>query len=306
MLKATALMVLFVALSLHAQDIRQPASTDAAHVAEQRNGDQPGTRARPLVVQVEQTQESNQEANARKEKEREDASAKHREFILTVIVALAAVVQAIAVFGQIVIYIRQTNIMESNLKAANSTLESDELQVELAERPWLSVKAHISGPLTFTHDGAWVQVVLEMKNHGRTPALGVSIDPAVHILSVSKPHPFEALKRQCEESLAREGTSGEIIFPGGIFAQNHSIQAAARQIEEGYIGGNPIFSMALTVCVSYRATFKAAARYYTGVNYDLWKHDPNVPGHYVFTVGEEVPQENFRTALSILIGTVVK
>jgi hypothetical protein len=64
--------------------------------------------------------------------------------------------------------------------------------------------------------------------------------------------------------------------------------------------------MALTVCVSYRATFKAAARYYTGVNYDLWKHDPNVPGHYVFTVGEEVPQENFRTALSILIGTVVK
>lgn len=201
---------------------------------------------------------------------------------------------------------RQTGILEKSVATAQSGVESNELQIELAERPWVSAKVYINGPLTVRPEGVYVHVLIEMKNYGHTPAIGVYIDPLVHVLKVSKPHPFQALKKQCEESLTRENTGGEIIFPGSIFTESYSIQVPNEQIVDGYVGGNPIYSMALTVCVSYRTTFKAAARYYTGINYDLWKHNPDAPGRFVFRDGEEVPKENFRAALSSLIGTVAK
>jgi hypothetical protein len=144
-----------------------------------------------------------------------------------------------------------------------------------------------------------------MKNSGHTPAIGVRIDPQVHVLSVGKPHPFDALKKQCEGTLAREGVGGEVIFPGATFAQANTIQVANEQIAEGTIEGK-VYAMDLTVCVSYRATFKAAARYYTGVNYDLWRSNPVAPGRFAFTVGEELAQENLKATLSMSIGTIAK
>jgi hypothetical protein len=225
------------------------------------------------------------------------------------IVALGVGLIALSTLGDIKkqtrIGLRAARAARDGAKATQRSVESSELQIELAERPWISVKVSVCGPLTVRTEGVYVPVLIELNNSGHTPAIGVGIDPQVHVLNVGKPHPFEALKKQCEGSLAREGTGGEIIFPGATFAQATTMQVPNEQIAEGAIKGN-VYVMALTVCVSYRATFKAAARYYTGVNYDLWRNNPMGPGRFAFTVGEGLTQENLRATLSMSIGTIAK
>ena len=68
--------------------------------------------------------------------------------------------------------------------AAKSTAEATARQLELSQRPWISIDTSIESPLTFTSSGsAQVSVKFVIRNMGSTPAKGLSVEPKLSIAS---------------------------------------------------------------------------------------------------------------------------
>ena len=83
--------------------------------------------------------------------------------------------------------------------AAKSTAEATARQLELSQRPWISIDTSIGSPLTFTSEGAaQVSVKFVIRNVGGTPAKGLSVDPELSIASQGEQDPVMERSKVCE------------------------------------------------------------------------------------------------------------
>jgi hypothetical protein len=71
----------------------------------------------PIIIQVPSAQRTEQEAEDDKKRADEESAIKHRELVLTLVIAIAADVQAGGIFWQIFIYCKQSKIMNDSLSA---------------------------------------------------------------------------------------------------------------------------------------------------------------------------------------------
>src|ERR1017187_502721 len=177
--------------------------------------------------------------------------------------------------------------------------------LELTERPWICVKLAVAGPLIADDNGVHVTINVILQNVGRSPAVGIWIDPEMYLMSVSKPHPFERRKRMCEEIVERKPDMGHIIFPGEPMIQQMGINALASDIDACIIG-DTFYAVELIVVVAYRTRLDESARYYTGVIYDLTRDDPAAPPEKRFGLrrGVSVPLEHLQLGMSVFGGIV--
>lgn len=176
--------------------------------------------------------------------------------------------------------------------AAKSTAEATARQLELLQRPWISIDTYIESPLTFTSEGAaQVSVKFVIRNVGGTPAKGLSVDPELSIASQGQRDPVMERSKVCEENRAREAGSDGTLFPKGELTKSVTFLADAWDIvKESNRTGS--FSPVVIVCASYRSTFDDSARYTTGVIYYLRRLDPSHPGTYLRMKDRvEVPRE---------------
>lgn len=176
--------------------------------------------------------------------------------------------------------------------AAKSTAEATARQLELTQRPWISIDTTIESPLTFTSDGAaQVSVKFVIRNVGSTPAKGLSVEPKLSIAAQGEQDPVIERSKVCEENRMREAGSDGTLFPKGELTKSVTFLADAWDIvKESNRTGS--FSPVVIVCASYRSTFDDSARYTTGVIYYLRRIDPSHPGTYLRMKDRvEVPRE---------------
>jgi hypothetical protein len=133
------------------------------------------------------------------------------------------------------------------------------------QRPWLSVEMTISGPLVFDSNGAQIDVGVQIKNHGHSPAMNarelVVLDPAV---SGRKGSDFcELLRKRSETPFAR------VIFPGDTISEIHGARADNAEIKNALLRNGTI-APTITACVDYISRFDNV-RHQTQVTASLLK-----------------------------------
>jgi hypothetical protein len=199
-------------------------------------------------------------------------------------------------FGLLIVTVWQSRAASHSVQkmvdATQETTEKLARQLELSQRPWVSINAIIVSPLTFNDDGA-AQVTLQfaIRNVGNTPAKSLSVEPKMFIASFGEQDPVMERSRVCEENRLRGvGTDGT-LFPTIELTRSVTFHVDAKEIiKESNRTGS--FTPALVVCASYRSTFDDRSRYTTGVIYYLRRIDPVHPGVYIrMTNGIEIPRD---------------
>jgi hypothetical protein len=199
-------------------------------------------------------------------------------------------------FGLLIVTVWQSRVashsVQKMLDATQGTTENLGHQLELSQRPWVSINAIILTPLTFNDDGA-AQVTLQfaIRNVGNTPAKSLSVEPKMFIASFGEQDPVMERSRVCEENRLRGvGTDGT-LFPTMELTRAVTFHVDAKEIiKESNRTGT--FTPALVVCASYRSTFDDRSRYTTAVIYYLRRIDPAHPGAYIrMTNGIDIPRD---------------
>jgi hypothetical protein len=182
--------------------------------------------------------------------------------------------------------------IQQAFSAAKSTAEATARQLELAQRPWISIDTFIESPLTFTPEGsAKVSVNFVIRNVGNTPAKALSVEPKISIASQGEQDPVVQRSKVCEENRNQGAGADGTLFPKVEFTKSVTFLGDAKDIvKESQRTGS--FSPVVIVCASYQSTFDDSARYTTGVIYYLRRIDPSHPGVYLRMIdGEEVPRQ---------------
>jgi hypothetical protein len=202
----------------------------------------------------------------------------------------------VVAFGLLIVTVWQSRAASHSVQkmvdATQETTEKLARQLELSQRPWVSVNAVIVGPLTFNADGA-AEVTLQfaIRNVGNTPAKSLSVEPKMFIASLGDQDPVMERSRVCEDNRTRGvGTDGT-LFPTIELTRSVTFHVDAKEIiKESNRTGS--FTPALVVCASYRSTFDDRSRYTTAVIYYLRRVDPAHPGVYIrMTNGIEIPRD---------------
>jgi len=151
----------------------------------------------------------------------------------------------------------QTRIQAS---AAASQAQIAQTQLELSERPWLKVEAHIHGVIDFNKPTVYVPITWVVSNSGHSPATRASVIPTV--ADVFRKNPIEEQKRACQEN-----------YPWGVttvFPNDSSSIEMYPSIEGGELTETKKLKttqLYVTGCVSYlfgNRVYKTPFMYYIG------------------------------------------
>jgi hypothetical protein len=195
--------------------------------------------------------------------------------------------------GLLILNLYQSRATQQAANAARSTAETAAHQLEMSQRPWISVDTFVVGPLTFTPAGeAQVTLKFVVRNVGSSPAKGLSIQPEMYIASRDKQDPVMERSQVCEQNRSLAAGVDGTLFPKAEFTKAVTFNGDAREIvKESNRTGS--FSPAVIVCASYQSTFDDRSRYTTGIIYYLRRIDPSQPGIYSrIKNGGEVPRES--------------
>jgi hypothetical protein len=194
--------------------------------------------------------------------------------------------------GLLILNLGQLRATQQAANAAKSAAEITARQLELSQRPWISIDTFVVSPLTFTPGGA-AQVTLKfaIRNVGSTPAKGLSVQSEMYIASRDNQDPVMERSKVCEENRTRGAGAEGTLFPKGELTKFVTFYGDAKDIvKESNRTGS--FSPAVIVCANYRSTFDDRSGYTTGIIYYLRRIDPTHPGIYLrMKNGVEVPQE---------------
>ncbi len=195
---------------------------------------------------------------------------------------------------------------KNSLKASIGQLAAMQKHTEVSERPWLSLEASIASPFTFGADGARVTFQFTVKNSGKSPAVGVFLEPELYTLSLKK-NPVAERRRLCSELIKRGPALGETVFPGEVMPMLNGLNLTPRDMAENSAPGGGGLFIYVIACVAYRPPFGEypQAPYYTGILYDLSRSDPAHPNlSFVIKLGEDVPIQRLRFGPSVVFGTI--
>jgi hypothetical protein len=209
---------------------------------------------------------------------------------------LPETVLLVVAFGLLLLSVWQSRTASRSIQKAavamQSTTETMTRQLELSQRPWVSINAVVVTPLTYNSQGvAQVTLQLAIRNVGNTPAKALSVEPKMFIASLGEQDPVMVRSSVCEENrklgIATDGT----LFPTMELTRFVTFHADANEItKESKRTGS--FSPALVACASYKSTFDDRSRYTTGVIYYLRRIDPAHPGTYLgMANGIAVPRD---------------
>jgi hypothetical protein len=164
--------------------------------------------------------------------------------------------------------------------AVNGQMSIMQQQLEASDRPWISVDASASSPLTYDSSGIRVTFAFVPKNIGRSPAQNIWIEPALTIGSMGDDY-RSAQKHICDKIATRGrvvGFPGYILFPGDHYTQEESLGMSDADIDSHWSkfelsrGPIDVVPLILVGCVDY--TFEASPRHHqTSFAFDVRMRD---------------------------------
>lgn len=153
-------------------------------------------------------------------------------------------------------------------------------QFENADRPWVSIDAAFTSPLTY-RNGVQVEITFIPKNVGKSPAEHIRINAQL-VPALMWDDLTEAQKRICENVAAESWPAkfpGYILFPDKQYTQPIGLSLSVTELD-GYWAkefkesskGKDVLPLALVGCVDY--TFESSPRHHqTGFAYDVVTKD---------------------------------
>ena len=184
------------------------------------------------------------------------------------------------------IYWGQLNQMTIATSATRSAAETAARELELSERPWLSARFIITGPLVIDREGAHLPMQVVLNNFGRSPAVKGADEIKFYASFLLHPDPRNVRRDLCEEV---KGVSAQPLnsrrqflktwFPGEQPPTQYRLSISRGEINKAMINipnslfpdyptADRVFWIEIAYCVAYRSSF-GAAEYHTGYSFDV-------------------------------------
>lgn len=191
--------------------------------------------------------------------------------LLTLAIAISSVVYTKYAKRQWKVMREQLPELQKAADAAKSAANTAASQLELTERPWVSIKdAHVVSPLVFNSSGAHVTFEFVLRNSGPSPAIDVSLSPRLYLLP-SHEDVAPAVERLCNNKIPQgQSLHGLTLFPGIDTPQRMEVMLDKEEMANSAKQHGGVIVITPIVCIAYRPTFKAEAQYYSGIQYPLW------------------------------------
>jgi hypothetical protein len=156
--------------------------------------------------------------------------------------------------------------------AAKSAADTAASQLELAQRPWLSiVDARVLSDLTFGQNGGQVTFGFTIKNSGNSPAVDVWVGPELYLPDDTGSWETE-LRRTCtdpQEAKPSQPENGAVIFPNISTPFKIGTSMSNKDMDKGRLARSDLVAVVPMVCITYRSTFNRRI-YHTGITYFPW------------------------------------
>jgi hypothetical protein len=200
-------------------------------------------------------------------------------------------------------------------KAASAAAEANKLSRELfiaTERPWVKIEVRIDGPLTYSPNGMNVTLMFKVTNVGRSPAVNVWIDAAVHMFTGGESFDLPLQHHQHLADVRARGPTpwGFMLFPGDSTQQQHSVSVPQEALEKGRQFMSAAI-LSISAYVTYAFVFDRAP-HITGFSARLERKEMPRPATdkvkrsptAIFFDDGDVPAEHLRLILTGLEGEI--
>jgi hypothetical protein len=155
-------------------------------------------------------------------------------------------------------------------------------QLELSQRPWVSVDVAARGSLVFDEKGADGGLQFTLRNLGHSPAQYVNLHFDVLPAGGSISGVLVEQKKMCDRmrDLPDNADVKDTILPGGQTVQGRSLRVEKADVEKytqrhvPVLG--PFISLIVFGCADYQFTF-AEGHHQTGFMFWIWAYDPLRP-----------------------------
>ncbi len=217
------------------------------------------------------------------------------QFTVNVILAVIGV-------GALVIYGGQLNEMrratDASIVAANAAADqarTSASQLELTERPWVTIETTLASGMMQDAHGAVMILKVTYRNTGNTPAAGIVLAPVLYA-EQSFDEDFPSKRTEVCQAAMKASGAGEFLFPNTAITDTRIVRIQRNEVDAGLrLYRENFFSAVLVVCAGYRQTFQKTARYYTGIIYSF---------DHVFPVDRSLPFGAFQMSIKPLGGVV--
>lgn len=165
--------------------------------------------------------------------------------------------------------------------AAKSAAETAAKQLELTDRPWVTVDMFINSPLISTDNGVQMDFVFVPKNIGHSPAQNVSINPHLVPIFIGE-DVREMQKRICESAVQDQSVNFKyVLFPNEPYSEPMGLSMSVEAINAHWgklpagLHPDPI-PITILGCVDY--TYETSQRHHqTGFAIDVLMKDGRLP-----------------------------
>ncbi len=174
----------------------------------------------------------------------------------------------------------QNDAAKTSADAAKSAAETAAAQLEMTDRPWVTIDVLITGPLTYSDEGVQMNFSFVPKNIGHSPAQDVLISP--QLIPVSMGDDVRVKQNQICKVANQTGFPKYTLFPDEPFTQPFGLGMSAESIAARWgklppnMGLPDPIPIALVGCVDY--TYGTSRRHHqTGFALDVDLKDGRLP-----------------------------
>jgi len=154
--------------------------------------------------------------------------------------------------------------------AAQRQVVTMQKQLEMSERPWITIQFTISGPLTFDNEMANLRLQYTLKNVGHSVAKNINIEARAFLQSFKEGKFFVALEHQkvtCDRALARtdeERSHGLTLFPNEEAVSNLTVAINKEEIDATLVPfpntSDKYIAPGFVGCVTYEFPFPSESQ----------------------------------------------
>ena len=147
-------------------------------------------------------------------------------------------------------------------------------QLEMTERPWVSVTMTINSPFVFDVNGAHVGLKVSIKNIGHSPAVRIWPDAEMVIMPPRQTNELAAERnRFCSQTkIPQEKLPqiGDTLFPGEDDEQDWELHMKRVDIERASNRDGGFIMPVIIACVPYHSTFNESTYLTAKIREVVW------------------------------------
>jgi hypothetical protein len=214
-------------------------------------------------------------------------------FYATFLIGIVSV--AVAIAG--VFMVRRTlHLQRVATEAATAAVDQGRKALIADQRPWLTVEAECSAPITWTeYGGVHFPFRFKLINVGRTPALNADLHAEI-VVTQNYRRLGERQINLAEKIRAGRPLDGAVVFPGHPVTQYNTLIVNGDEVAKpaatssSYETPSDDLRPSLIGCVIYSSVFDNEIRE-TGFIYDLYRSSPDREGHSIGPSDGVIPAE---------------